>query len=46
MIYTGLKHQGETPLNYKYTFFFKDEGWEGKMAFPVMGGKGVDIWKG
>jgi hypothetical protein len=29
-MYTGLKYQGETLLDYKYTFFFLNEGQEGK----------------
>jgi hypothetical protein len=32
MIYTGLKYQGETPLDYQYTLK-KNEGQEGKIDF-------------
>jgi hypothetical protein len=30
MIYTGLKYQGKTPLDYQYTL--KNEGQEGKIV--------------
>jgi hypothetical protein len=41
MIYTDLKYQGETPLDYQYTLL-KNEGQEGKIGLfqkwvPVVG---------
>jgi hypothetical protein len=43
MIYTDLKYQGETPLDYRYTLNLKNEGQEAKINLfqwwmPVGGG--------
>jgi hypothetical protein len=44
MIYTGLKYQGETLLDYQCTFFL-NEGHEGKtglfQGWVSMGGMGI-----
>jgi hypothetical protein len=42
-MYTGLKYQSETPLNYQYTLNLKNEEQEGKIGLfqgwvPVGGG--------